>query len=379
MNDETKGILLTGATGFLGGEVLARLAERESQPIYALVRAPDDRAAQARLGAVTETLGLNGLAPGRRPVAVAGDIARPGLGLSPQRRRWLAGRTGRIIHCAASVSFTLGLEESRAINVEGTRRMLDLAELCVESAGLDSFLHVSTAYVAGTAEGRLGESELQLGQGFRNPYEQSKFEAEVLIRERSGRLPVQVVRPSIVVGDSRTGWTSSFNVLYAPLRAFIRGAYPAVPARRSSPVDVVPVDYVADAIVALAGRPGEVHHLTASGRASTVGEVIELASEHAGRPAPRVVSPALYRRAIHPVLVHSGPPSRRRALRRSEVFFPYFAMRTEFDDTKARGALAPLGIQPPPLRSYFGRLVEYAHAAHWGRGPQPRRLAAAGA
>src|SRR5207248_9490481 len=170
----------------------------------------------------------------------------PQLGLDAARRDWLAERTARVVHCAASVSFTLPLEESRAINVEGTRRMLDLGELCVRRGGLDCFTHVSTAYVAGTHPGRFSEDDLDVGQGFRNAYEQSKFEAELLVRERSPSVPVQVVRPSIVVGDSTTGWTPAFNVLYMPLRAFARGAYPAIPARRSAPVDVVPVDYVAD-------------------------------------------------------------------------------------------------------------------------------------
>src|SRR5207244_3140089 len=139
----------------------------------------------------------------------------------------------------------------------GTRRMLDLAELCSGRGGLESFVHVSTAYVAGEADGSFGEGDLDVGQSFRNAYERTKFEAEVAVRERASTLPVQVVRPSIIVGDSRSGWTPAFNVLYAPLRAFSRGAYPMIPARRSAPVDVVPVDYVADAILALAGRPGD--------------------------------------------------------------------------------------------------------------------------
>src|SRR5204863_4478544 len=137
------------------------------------------------------------------------------------------------------------------------------------------------------------EDDLDLGQEFRNPYERSKYEAEVVVRERARELPVQILRPSIVVGDSRSGWTPAFNVLYAPLKAFSRGAYPILPARRDSPVDVVPVDYVADAILALAGRPGEIHHLVAGERASSVGEIIDLASENARLAPPRVVPPNL--------------------------------------------------------------------------------------
>lgn len=376
--NERQGVLLTGATGFLGGEVLARLLERGDQPVYALVRAGSDEEAAARLRGTVVSL-LGSADPwGDRAVAVAGDVTRPALGLDPARRDWLAGRVGRIVHCAASVSFTLGLDESRAINVEGARRLLDLGEACAARGGLDSFVHVSTAYVAGTHTGRFGEDDLDVGQGFRNAYERSKFEAELLVRERSGTLPIQVVRPSIVVGDSRTGFTPAFNVLYWPLRAFSKGNYPALPARRSAPVDVVPVDYVADAMLALADREPTIYHLTAGERASNVGELMDLASAHFRRPAPRALPPNLYRGAIHPVLVRTGSQARRRALRRSEAFFPYFAMGVRYDNTRAREALRNHQIEAPPLRSYFGRLVDYARAAAWGRNSPPRHEAAAG-
>src|SRR4051794_36139626 len=96
------GLLLTGATGFLGGEVLGRVLERSERPVYVLVRADSDEQAERRLEPSS-----------RRVVAVAADLARPGLGLDPARRAWLAERVDRIVHCAASVSFGLGLAESR--------------------------------------------------------------------------------------------------------------------------------------------------------------------------------------------------------------------------------------------------------------------------
>ena len=130
MRHDGPGVLLTGGTGFLGGEVLARLLERDEQPVYALVRAGSDEEAQARLRRVVESLlgGAEGWS--RRAIAVAGDITSDGLGMSGSRRNWLAERVERIVHCAASVSFTLDLAESRAINVEGTRRVIELGELC---------------------------------------------------------------------------------------------------------------------------------------------------------------------------------------------------------------------------------------------------------
>jgi hypothetical protein len=125
----------------------------------------------------------------------------------------------------------------------------------------------------------------------------------------------------------------------------------------------------------LAGRPRTTFNLTAGARASTVGEIVELASEEAGRRAPRIVHPTVYRRAVHPLLVRTGSERRRRALRRSEVYFPYFSVEGGFEAERTRAALAPYGIEPPPLRAYFDRLMAFARAADWGRTPVPRHQA----
>ena len=338
-------VLLTGATGFVGQEVLARFLDRDDRHVFALVRAEDDAAAAARLP------------HHERLTAVAADIERPGLGLAPGRAEWLAERVGTVIHCAASVSFGLGLEESRRVNVEGTRRIAELAERCAERGdGLQRLTYVSTAYVAGAHRGLFREDDLDVGQGFRNAYERSKFEAECLLRDRVGHLPLQVLRPSIVVGDSRTGWTSSFNVLYGPLRAFARGAIPALPARRRSPVDVVPVDYVADSTYELAscGRDGT-FHLVAGCNATTVGRLMELTSRYFDRSPPPVFPPTLYQRVVHPLLLRR----RGAGLRRLEVYFPYFSMRVRFADGRHPPA--------PPVERYYHRLLEFAERARWGR------------
>jgi thioester reductase-like protein len=369
-------VLLTGATGFVGMELLVRYLERTSRRVCALVRGADNREVAAR---VERTLcALFGAAhPYReRVVAIRGDITRPGLGLGRRERDGLAERVSEIVHGAASVSFELGLEATRAINVEGTRRMLAFAECCHARGGLRRFSYISTAYVAGEHRDLFSEDDLDVGQRFRNPYEQSKFEAERLVVRSRGRLPITVLRPSIIVGECDSGWTTSFNVLYWPLRAFARGSYTALPARRDAPVDVVPVDYVSDAIFALTRAreaEGSTFHLTAGAHASSVGELVELARTRFERPAPRLIPPPVYHRVVHPLLVGGSRDERyRRALERSKVFFPYFAMRVRYDDRRSRVALAAAGIRPPPLPHYFDRLVDFALAADWGRQPISR-------
>jgi hypothetical protein len=142
----------------------------------------------------------------------------------------------------------------------------------------------------------------------------------------------------------------------------------------------VPVDYVADAVAALAAHPeaeGGTFHVTASERASTVGEIMELTTGRIERRPPRVVSPRIYGRFVHPLVVRRAPPSMRRVLERSEVYFPYFSMRLRFDDARARALLDPMGITPARLPEYYDRIIAFAHAARWGRRPLDRAEAAA--
>jgi thioester reductase-like protein len=372
--NDSGAVFLTGATGFVGMELLARYLERGDRPVYALVRAADDEQAAARLRGTVADLFGDADAYRDRLTAVPGDIQAPGLGLDRRRREALAEQVGEIVHSAASVSFTLPLREAREINVAGTSRMLELAELCRSRRSFRRFSHISTAYVAGTHAGEFSEDQLDVGQGFRNSYEQSKFEAERLVRLHADRLPIQVFRPSIVVGERASGWTASFNVLYSPMKAFVRGGLPALPARRSAPVDVVPVDYVADAVHELSSQPLEesaTYHLVAGSTATTVGRLIDLAAGHLDRRQPLVIPPRLYTSVVDPLLRRSSAKLRR-GLERTRVFFPYFSMDVSYGNRHARGRLEPAGISVPPIESYFDRLLDYAVSAEWGRVPVSR-------
>jgi long-chain acyl-CoA synthetase len=369
-------VLLTGGTGFVGMEVLARYLERGDRRVVMLVRAANDEAARDRVdGTLRNVFGVvRARRYSGRVDAVAAELTSPSLGLRPALRDELAERVSTIVHAAASVSFTLPLEEARAINVEGTERMLDFAELACERGGLDRYAHISTAYVAGTHAGSFGEGDLDVGQEFRNSYEQSKCESERLVHARTS-VPFTIMRPSIVVGDRRSGWTAAFNVMYWPLRAFARGLYSAVPANPSAPLDVVSIDYVADAIHALCEMPGgigETYHLTAGDQASTIGEVAELASRYFDRPSPAVLSPEDFLLATRNV-----SRTQRAALESSVAYFPYFAIGTTFDDSHARARLDPPGILVTPLRDYLVRLLDFATASRWGKRPIGRAEALA--
>jgi thioester reductase-like protein len=348
-------VLMTGATGFVGMELLVRVLEQSDRDVIALVRAADDAAAAARV----DTLLAQLIAPGRRRAArqrvhaVAADLERPGLGLSEGTRDRLTASIGAVVHCAASVSFTLELNDARRINVEGTREVMRLARDAYDAGALDRAVHVSTAYVAGERCGRAGERQGDVGQDFRNTYERTKLEAESVVHD-SG-VPAAILRPSVIVGDSVTGWTPCFNVIYWPLQAFARGLFDPIPGNADGQIDIVPVDVVAQALLELLS--GRVRcggfHVVASDEAVTNSHLATMAAEYFDTPAPRFVGPGV-------------DPS---AEARAGVFMAYFRVGCVFDATRGRRELR---AQPPPLDTYFPALMSYAREARWGKSPSPR-------
>jgi thioester reductase-like protein len=357
-------ILLTGATGFLGMDALARLIER-GDAVAVLVRADDDEAARVRLEQTLARLYDEPPAAAARVRAVRGDLLQPGLGLSTQDREWVIGSVDRIVHCAASISFDLQLREARAINVRGVERVIGLAREIAAGGTLRRVVHVSTAYVSGRHAGEFGEGDLELGQQFRNTYECSKYEAERLLRGVED-LPLAIARPSIVVGHSASGWTSAFNVLYWPMRAFERGLLAEVPARADSIVDFVPVDYVTDGVLALLADEAAsgTYNLVAGERALSAGELVALHAAVTGREPVRFVAPT---GADGDGPGASGLPAG------AERFAPYFDVRCRFGDERARALLGRAGLARPEPEEYLGRLLAYARRAGWGKRPMSRQ------
>ncbi len=361
-------VVLTGATGFLGSQVLDRALAHDT-PVVALVRGTDDADAARRLREALADLGEEAAARAERVTVVAADLIAPDLGLDPEAWERLAASAEVIVHCGANVAFDQPLEEAREVNVGGTRRVLALARAAHERGALRRLIYVSTAYVAGTHQGTFTEDDHDVGQDFRNSYERSKFEAERLLRSEAGDVPLSVLRPSIVVGERQSGWTTTFNVLYWPLRAFARGLLSAVPAEPGTRIDAVPIDVVADAIWAVAAGPGparETLHLVAGERATTVDELAELGGAAFGRPAVDLVTleefvgRATRGEGVSKSLIE-GP-----AAEQASQYLPYFGMRVDFDDRRARERLGE-ALRAPALPDYFDHLIAYAQAARWGK------------
>ena len=346
-------------------QLVRELLERQPNATLALlIRNRPGQSAQQRAASFLS------LAERSRVQVFSGDVSQPYCGLDPAAYGRLSAETTRVIHSAATVRFDHSLDEARRINVEGTRRILDFASGARE---LRSFAYVGTAYVAGERSGLVREDELVVGQSYRNTYEQTKAEAEALVQARLASLPGMILRPSIIVGDSKTGVTSSFKMMYWPLKIYARGLWRTVPGYPDAVLDIVPVDFVARSVAHLLfdqAALGCTVHLCAGPRASaTIAQVAQRAMDYFHAPRPRFVDPGFFFAVVRPLLFFSLWGRKRRVLRDGRAYRDYFTMRMQFDTGNADRLLQPAGVSPPPVLDYLDRLFHYCVASDWGRKP----------
>jgi thioester reductase-like protein len=244
---------------------------------------------------------VEGLTPEsrRRVSLLGGDVCDLDLGLSGEEYRILCAEVTTIVHLAAAYYLGVPREMAFRVNVEGTRNVLELAASCRR---LERLCHFSTAFVSGDRKGVIMEEELDLRQQFRNVYEETKFRAEALVREAAQRLPIVVLRPSVIVGDSRTGAIDKLDGPYYLVRLIVGSplnvALP-LPGRGGAPLHLAPVDFVIDAAYALMHDPralGLTFHLT-DPCPLAARRVYELVAERANRKPPRGSFPEALARA----------------------------------------------------------------------------------
>jgi thioester reductase-like protein len=341
-------ILVTGFPGFIGGRLVASLLKQDEHArVVALV---EKRMAEPAREAAGE------IDPERIEV-LPGDIAERSLGLSAEEYERLLAETTVAYHLAAIYDLAVPFDVAVRVNVDGTGNVLELCRRCER---LERLHYVSTAFVAGDRSGVVYEHELVLGQGFKNHYESTKFQAEVWVRDAMDSVPVTIYRPAIVVGDSRTGQTNKFDGPYYMLRVISRGVRNHLPipqfGRSSTPFNVVPVDFV---VAALTTDPddqalaGETLHLVDPDPVSAAELLSLLSEEYAGRGPAYKMPPSL-----------AASMLRVKAVRRMFAGAPAESIRylnhpVSFDTRRAEQVLEPRGLRCPRLEEYVGPLVRF--------------------
>lgn len=354
-------ILLTGATGSLGSVLARRLLESTSCNLLLLARSRGAHTAEERVKKILERGGVLEKAAGRVRV-VEGDVTQPRLGLSNGGYQDLVERTDVIYHAAALTSLNASWELCRTANVEGTERMLEFALLARRQGRLSRLNHFSTAYVGGSQKGtRLVEDDLPEAPPFANAYERSKHEAEGLVRaQMKAGLPVTIFRPSIVVGDSRTGEIPDFNVIYPFIRLMVHGFLRKIPARPEASCNIVPIDFVTEAALLISQMPeaiGKTFHLVTN-NPPTVKTLMEIKDSYGNHLPIEVVPPEEFH-------VEDLSPEEALVFFRMQPYLGYLNHELVFDSTNTQRVLAKTSLKLPNTDFKFLRIL-FDHAIEVG-------------
>jgi len=347
--DET--FFITGFPGFIANRLVERLA-RSTGKLLLLVQPSLQERALEELARIAALAGRDA----STFQTVVGDISLPELGLSEADRQLVRTTTTRVFHLAAIYDLAVAREVAIKVNVEGMRNVICFAR---SLSRLRHFHHVSTCYVAGKREGRILETELKHDAGFRNFYEESKYLAELEVENLKRDLPVTVHRPAVVCGDSKTGETAKYDGVYYLIFYLLRwprGLSMLNIGNHEVALNLVPVDFVVDAMAALAFDElaiGKTLQLADPNPLTTNQLFNAIARSICGRQSKITVPPSWveFFLMLPPSPAITGLPHHG---------VPYFFVKQTYDTSQSGQLLRMHGIVCPPFEGYVDRIVEFA-------------------
>jgi thioester reductase-like protein len=356
VDDQTRRVVfMTGFPGFISLRLVRALCVEHAAIDFIflvqerfLTKAHDDVA----------TLKTEPTAASATFMVLAGDITRRHLGLSQAQYDDVTARATDVFHLAAI--YDLAVPEGLAwrANVGGTSRVIDL---CYDCAGLVRHVYYSTCYVAGARTGKILEAELDRGQRFKNFYESTKHEAEALVRQSMAEIPTIIIRPSVVVGETKSGWTQKFDGPYFGF-ILVEKLNLGVPlpylGKSEAEINLVPVDFLVTATAKLWRKPGLEGHTfhLADPQPMLARDVYRYMVKHfVGREPLGTIPPILMALplSLRPVRELLGVP---------KEILEYFNHKASYDTSEATAALAGTGVACPRLMDYLPNLLKFYEA-----------------
>lgn len=272
-----KKIIITGGTGAFGRLIVEKLLKTQVD-LTLLIRAGSQKEAESRAHNT-----FNNLKTESKISVFNCDLTSNNLGLMRNQYLRLIDETTHILHAAASTRFTLPLEEARRNNVVTTNNMLFFAKSCKR---LERFGFVSTAYVAGKRSGIIKENEFKHDQGFLNTYEQSKYEAEELVRKEKGKPPLVIFRPSLTITPFRKSGRNPINALTLGLFLVHKGLLPILPGDKDNKLDIIKAEVASQTIARLFLKNKLLHvtyHITSANNAPKIEDLALFIEERTGK------------------------------------------------------------------------------------------------
>ena len=359
-------IFLTGSTGYIGAHVAANLLQDHGASLNVLIRARDPHEAEVRLW---RALQLHLDFPRfyehlqTRVRIFRGDLTTSNFGLGRDDYDRLIHTTDSVIHCAASLN-RKSEKSCLNVNLRGTLEVLQLAMRVHHYHGLRRFSHVSTVAVAGKRQDEVvtEDKSIDWNRSDYDPYARTKKFCEHMIRELLPEVPITIFRPSIVLGDSRRAETTQFDMVKSFV--FLAGL-PVLPFRPSDKVDIVNVDFVADAIATLHQREQtrfDTYHLSSGRESQTFRELTNAlaAAQERRRPIFVSVLERPFTTSVNVLANYKTKLSYGASL--MKVFMPYLVWNTVFDNTRV---VSELGRKPVPFSQYSYPLLKFSREANF--------------
>jgi long-chain acyl-CoA synthetase len=359
-------ILLTGSTGYIGAHIASNLLTGHSDPLNLLVRARSEQEAQERLWRALQLhldfARFDELLQTRIRI-FRGDLTDAHFGLPDDDYAQLVRSTDSVIHCAASLN-RKSEKSCLNVNLRGTLEVIQLAQRARDQHGLRRFSHVSTVAVAGHRSNEVVQEDAAIdwNRSDYDPYARTKKFCEHMVRQLLPDVQRTIFRPSIVLGDSRRPETNQFDMV----RAFVfLAGLPMLPFRPGDRIDIVPVDFVADAVSTLHQKDNpahEIYHLSSGRESETFIELTESLSKAQGKRGP-VFVPSFEKSTEKIVNALAGRAGKIGGLATLlKVFLPYLLWNTVFDNTRA---VEEIGRHPAPFSQYSLPLLRFSRENHF--------------
>ncbi len=352
--EQTRVVLITGYPGLIGTRLTKKILQTEpSSKLLLLTQEKFIEKAKKSLASLPEQ-------QRQRAEIISGDIVAMDLGLSGAEYNRITDEVTDIYHLASIYYLGVPRQEAYRVNVEGTQQVLELARACTRLQRLN---HFSTSFVSGKRVGVISEDELDEGQRFRNEYERTKFIAEKIVRAAMSDLPISIMRPSIVVGDSKTGEIDQFRGIYhfgiLIVASPIATAVP-LPVDGVAPLNVVPIDYLVDASYHISIDPratGRTFHIVDPNPLSAR-KVYELFAKRAGKKIPR------WRLNYNLTRMLLSVPGLEKISRHSTQTLDFLNHISIYNSPNTMEILDGTGIMCPRFDNYFETLIRYVQHSY---------------
>jgi len=374
-NEDSSVYFVTGATGLMGSEFISEVLESSNSRCILLVRADDENGAEQRLDSLIRYLypeEVQYQEMRKRVSYVMGDVSLKQLGMSASDWKLVSESTHYILHAAALTDWGASYADSSSVNINGVKEVLRLAICCEDR--LKKLIHISSAYVTGSRSGHILPDDLGTVDEACDNYQRSKREGEILVREAWKKLPISIVRPGAVVGNSDNGRTIAYKTFYYPLQLLYNGLPLVLPVSKKGNLEAVPSNWSAKIMNEMMlddDTNGKCYHLTSGSNSLTnakLKKIVYKVFKNLGeKPKTTVYVPYFLYHSVISKIIKKKIPKGNVLDSQIRLYRHYMTYKRNFDNTDTLKYSDSKNIPLPVFENYLPTLMNFAIDDRWSQ------------